>query len=153
MPRSTQISRSLSLEPPTSISQALDTEIPLDRQRALTNLLVQQRTAMGKTQDQLSSEAHVDQTVISAIERKIPMRMGWYAFVRIIKAYGLDLNYVLQLLGVIPEEDELQNPRITAIVAGLEDLDEDWQDYALSNIEVWLMGLRQRIGAASKRRS
>jgi transcriptional regulator with XRE-family HTH domain len=151
MPRSTQITRPTIVDSLPSVSQALDVEIPLDRQRALTNLLVQQRTAMGKTQDQLSTEAHVDQTVISAIERKIPMRMGWYAFVRIIKAYGLDLNYVLQILGVVPEVDELQNPRITAIVAGLEDLDEDWQDYALSNIEVWLMGLRQRITAATKR--
>jgi hypothetical protein len=60
------------------------------------------------------------------------------------------LNYVLQLLGIIPEDEELENPRITAIVEGLKDLDEDWQDYSLSNIEVWLMGLRQRIAAASK---
>jgi transcriptional regulator with XRE-family HTH domain len=152
MPRSTQITRPTYVDSIPSVSQTLDVEIPLDRQRALTNLLVQQRTSMGKTQDQLSTDAHVDQTVISAIERKIPMRMGWYAFVRVIKAYGLDLNYVLQLLGVIPEEDEIQNPRISAIVAGLEDLDEDWQDYALSNMEVWLMGLRQRIAAASRKR-
>jgi transcriptional regulator with XRE-family HTH domain len=127
-------------------------DIPLDKQRALTNLLVQQRTSMGKTQSQIAEEAHIDQTVISTLERKISTRMGWMSFIRAIKAYGLDINYVLALLGVEGDEEIMPNPRISAIIAGLEDLDDDWQDYALSNIEVWLMGLRQRIGTAAKRR-
>jgi transcriptional regulator with XRE-family HTH domain len=125
-------------------------DFPIERQRALTNLLTSQRNSMGKTQSQIAVDAGVDQTTISTIERKISLRMGWVTFVKIMNAYGLSLDYVMQVLGLTPEEEELDNPRILAIVEGLKDLDDDWQDYALSNIEVWLMGLRQRIGMAAK---
>lgn len=94
----------------------------------------------------------MDQTTISTVDRKINLCMGWLTFVRIMKAYGFSLDYVMQVLGVVPEDEDVENPHILAIVEGLRDLDDNWQDYALSNIEVWLMGLRQRISAASKRR-
>ncbi len=130
------------LPPPSNIEQYLD--FPIENQRALTNLLVAQRKALGKTQYQIAHEIGVDQTTISTVERKISLRMGWLTFAKIMHAYGLDLDYVMEILGVVPPKDETQDPRLQSIIHTLDDIeDPEWRSFALDNIIIWLKGLQQ----------
>ena len=67
-----------------------------NNERALTNVLIAKRQALGKTQYQIAQEIGVDQTTISSVECRISNRMGWLTFAKIIHAYGLDIDYVME---------------------------------------------------------
>ena len=137
------------LSPDTTLESFLD--FPIENQRALTNVLIQQRKALGKTQYQIADEIQVNQTTISSVERRISPHMGWLTFAKIMHAYGLDLDYVMELLGVLPPKPERVNPRISSIMHTLEDIeDPEWLDFALTTIEVWLKGVQQQRRLAEK---
>ncbi len=137
------------LPPETNAEAFLD--FPIENQRALTNVLIAQRQALGKTQYQIAQEIGVDQTTISSVERRISNRMGWLTFAKIIHAYGLDIDYVMELLGVLPPRPERVDPRITSIMHTLEDIDDrEWLDFTLTTIEVWLKGVQQQRRLAEK---
>ena len=60
---------------------------------------------------------------------------------------GSIIDYVMELLGVLPPKPERVNPRITSIMHTLEDIDDpDWLDFSLTTIEAWLKVFNSNAG-------